>query len=188
MKKILFGVFATLLASSLGVCSAQSLGEIAKKAAAEKAAKAAAEKDAKAPAPKVFTEKDLKPDPTAPAAKPDAPAPASTKTADGTKDAKPEAAKDAAKDETYWKGRMRTLQTKLADDEADLKDAKTHVIDVESFTRPDGTMTSTIANNLLKAQARRDTAIATVASDKRAIFNLEEEARKAGVPPGWLRW
>jgi hypothetical protein len=29
--------------------------------------------------------------------------------------------------------------------------------------------------------------LADVARDERAVFALEEEARRAGVPPGWLR-
>ncbi len=179
---------ATVLAAGVAVCSAQSLGEIAKKNAE---AKAATEKDGKAKTPaKTFTDADLKADPHDLAIKPEPAPTASASKADATpsKDAKAEPAKEPAKDEAYWKDRMRTLQTKLSEDERELVNARIHVTDVEAFIRPDGTMSHTIADNLLQAQARRDTAVASIANDKREILELEEEARHAGVPPGWLRW
>lgn len=56
MKTNIVGI---VLAFTVTTASAQSLGEIAKKAAA----KAADDKAASKPAPKVYTDKDLKPDP-----------------------------------------------------------------------------------------------------------------------------
>jgi hypothetical protein len=66
-----------------------------------------------------------------------------------------------------------------------LKGAHYHV---EAFIRPDGTMSHTIADRLLKARAEVNRLIGVIVNDKRAVSDLQEEARRAGVPPGWLRW
>lgn len=190
MKKCTYLIVGLIVfAVGAAVCSAQSLGEIAKKAAAERAAKAAAaEKDGKTAPLKILTDKDVKPDINAPTPKPEPDTASAAAKPEKPKEEKAVVSADPPKDEAYWKSRMRILQSKLADDQNELTIARVHVVDVEAFIRPDGTMSSTIAENLLKAQARRDKAIAAIANDKRVISDLEEEARRAGVPPGWLRW
>ncbi len=76
----------------------------------------------------------------------------------------------ATKDEEYWKQRMSDLQLALDRDRTLL--AAASQVDVE---RQVGTSEYTL----------RLTAL--VVSDQLAISTLEEQARRANVPPGWLR-
>jgi hypothetical protein len=79
------------------------------------------------------------------------------------------------RDETWWKDRMRALQTKLEEDQRLLIAAEAQVA------------STTLRLTYDQATAERNRLIAAVASDRAAIASLEEEARRAGIPPGWLR-
>lgn len=169
---------------------AQSIGELAKKTAAEREK---AKADGKAAPTKTYTDKDLKAVASTPAAASDKAA--ADVGADKPKDGQPAATTDdkktpdtPVKDETYWKNLMRTAQTQLTNHQTELVAAELQVSDVERFIRPDGTMSHTIADNLLAARRHVTDLLATIVNDKRAISDIEDDARKAGVPPGWLRW
>lgn len=90
------------------------------------------------------------------------------------------------KDEAYWKDQMRGLQGTLDSDVIvanemlrrfgiynDLLSNSSHVVDREPRETNDNSVLSRVT--------------ATVKSDKRNIADLEEQARRAGVLPGWLR-
>jgi hypothetical protein len=98
------------------------------------------------------------------------------------------------KDEAYWKGRMRDLQAKLDNDVTvgnemlkrlgiynDTLSNSAHVIDEGVY------MGRTTQSQTFDTNDELSRAIATVKNDKRVIGDLEEEARHAAVPPGWLR-
>jgi hypothetical protein len=159
--KILIAAVA-LIVGIASSSSAQSLGEIAKANAATKAAKPI-------PTPaKVYTTKDLQPAAAVPVLPVVAPVP-------GT-------------DEATWKARAKALDVLLANDEAMLVAAQGSVTDAQGFIRRDGTMHVTIAEQLLKARAEVNRMIGVIVNDRRAIADLQDEARRASVPPGWLRW
>jgi hypothetical protein len=182
----------------------QSLGELAKKVAAEKASKEnakdgaprespAKDKGEKAPSPakpKAYTNADLKaepaPTPTETVTDTSTP-PGPAKAASGTPSPGEATTEDPKKTERYWKDRMQVLETRLHDHETQLAAAQLQVREVERFIRDDGTMSSTIADNLLRAKSRVSELLGAVVNDKRAIGELEEEGRRANVPPGWLR-
>lgn len=75
----------------------------------------------------------------------------------------------------------------LDSDRMALAAAQAQVQDLGRYVRPDGSMTRTVADNMFKARDTATQLAATVVSDEREITNLQEEARRAGVPPGWLR-
>jgi hypothetical protein len=99
----------------------------------------------------------------------------------------PAAAPTPAKDEAWWKDRMRVLQSRLDSDTMSLAAARLHVQDLDRYVNQDGSMSRTVADNMFKARNTVTQLTAAVLSDEREITNLHEEARRAGVPPGWLR-
>lgn len=206
-----------LLVASLGMPSAlhaQSLGEIAKKAQEQRdKAKAEAEKaktqgaqskagdsaskPGTAPA-KTYTNKDLVDDPTRPAA-----VPAETKTEPPVKETSNKEAATAnseepVKDEAYWRGRIATLRATLASDNAACvpiaqKVRELDAIYADSVFYVDGRPMVNRASSAVietkqadaKAELRQCGAKAALAQT--AIAAAEEEARRLGVLPGWLR-
>jgi len=78
-----------------------------------------------------------------------------------------------AHDEAYWKDRMRRLTTRCADDRTVLATALNVMRGLDQWPWYDAV-----------TELTRWTA--AVQTDMRAIVDLELEAHRAGVPPGWL--
>ncbi len=157
---------------------------------------------------KTYTNTDLKPVAGAPpvaaaepgdAAKPE-PDSASADTrpkAEGDADAKPSAdttpasAGDEAdeKGQPYWSMRMKALTEQLERDQTYLDALQTRVnsLTADFVNRDDPARRSQIANDRQKALSEIDRLKKAIEQDKAAIPELEEEARRAGVPAGWLR-
>lgn len=149
---------------------------------AAKATSAGADATA-APGEKSTTEKadaktDAKPDAKT-GAKPDdkAPAPAD-------KDSKGD-----VKDREYWNSRMQTLNQQLDRDRlyAEALQTRVNALTAEFAGRDDPAQRSLISEDREKALVELERLRKTIADDKDAIGALEDEARHAGVPPGWLR-
>jgi len=169
-----------------GRAGAQSLADVAKKEE---------ERRKKAPEPaKVYTNKDLG---AVPASSP-APAPAAgtaaakpAEPAKDEKDAKDKDAKDkdAPKDKAYWAGRLKAAQDQLDRDStfADALQSKINALTTDFVNRDDPAQRAVIERDKQKALAQLAKLKQSVIDDKKAIADLEEEARRAGVPPGWLR-
>lgn len=151
------------------VAQQQSLGDLAKLAAQAKL------KTPPATPTKVYTNADLLSE--------DAlrPAPAPPTTVTPSTDDKTMST-SAVKDETYWKERMRALVAQRDND----------ITQGNAAYRLVGSLMGVRTPFLLSEQARAIADLgrwtAQIQNDKRAISDLEEEARRAGVPPGWLRW
>ena len=171
---------------------AQVLGDVARQEEVRR-------KDIKAPA-KVYTNKDLgpvpessdgtlsAPGPSAAASSDTAKAPDSTDSKDkGAKDAKD--AKDPKKDEAYWAGRKKDLKSKLDTDQtlADALQTRINALNTDFVNRDDPVQRAGIDRDRQKAAAELDRLKKSVAEGKKALSDLDEEARKAGVPAGWLR-
>jgi len=170
---ILVGAFA-------GRAYGQGLADVAKKEEERR-------KKTAAPA-KVYTNKDLSPTPpvspgtaaAAPAAKP-----ADDKAAAG-KDS-PE--KEQPKDQEYWSSRMKALQQQLDRDStfADALQSKINALTTDFSARDDPAQRAVIERERQKSIAEQNRLKKAMEDDKKAIADLQEEARRAGVPPGWLR-
>lgn len=171
------------------VARAQSLAELAKKEEDRRKA---------VPAPaKVYTNKDLGPVPAGspPPAAPATPAPSdtpATKSADG--DAKSDTKSTAAdkgpvKDQAYWAGRLKTLQDAVARDQnyADAMQTRINALTTDFVNRDDPAQRAVVEQNRQKSIAELANLNKSVQDNKKAIADLLEEARRAGVPPGWLR-
>jgi hypothetical protein len=169
---------------------AQSLADVAKKEEERRKA---------VPAPaKVYTNKDLSAPPAGspPPSSGTSSSTASTAPTDSPKDAKgssgdkPEKeAGQTTKDEKYWSGRLKELRDKLDRDTsfADALQTKVNSLTADFVNRDDPAQRAIIERDRQKALAQLTTLQKDIATDKKAIADLLEEARRAGVPPGWLR-
>jgi len=169
--------------------SAQSLGDVAKREEARR-------KQVKTPA-KVYTNDDLRGDTAAPA--PAAPA-AQAPPARGAQapppaaDAQPKAADNAAADdpkktEGYWKDRLAKARGDLdrAKTFAEALQSRINALTTDFAARSDPAQRAQIGNDRQKALAELDRVNKEIEANTKAISDIQEEGRKAGVPAGWLR-
>ncbi len=176
------------LAGSARPARAQSLADVARKEAERR-------KELKVPA-KVITNKDLG-SPSSGSADTARPEPSKdaddkTKNADGADTAKDkDKEKDDAtpKDEKYWRDRTKALQATLDHDQAfaDALQVQINSLTTDFVNRDDPAQRAVIGQNKQKALDELTRLTKAIADDKKAVTDLQEEARKAGVPPGWLR-
>ena len=181
-------VFAGLTGSARPV-SAQSLSDVSRQEEERR-------KDVKAPA-KVYTNKDLGTPPVANAEPGD-----SSKPAGGTRSAVPatppapaaadkakDAVKDGAKDQKYWSTRKKELDSKLERDKvlADALQSRINGLTTDFAARSDPAQRSVIEKDRQRAVSELDATRKGITDGQKALSDLDEEARKAGVPPGWLR-
>jgi hypothetical protein len=169
---------------------AQSLADVAKKEEDRR-------KTIRAPA-KVYTNKDLGavppgPPPPTPAASSEAAKDADKDKADKDstgKDAKDAKDKDTpVKDQAYWSGRLKDLSTQVDRDQgyADAMQTRLNSLDADFVNRDDPVQRAAIDRDRQKTRAELARLTKAVQDGKKAVADLLEEARRAGVPPGWLR-
>lgn len=179
----------TLLAAALLFAvpaSAQSLGELAKQEQARKKAKPAAKK--------TYTNDDLKqlPPPSGTPAKPEGAAkPADAKAGEAKPAEKADGAKPAepAKDEGYWRGRITAAREDVRRNEAfkEALQSRINGLTADFAARDDPYQRAKVADDRQKALAEMARVSEEIEKSKKLIGDIEEEARRAGVPPGWLR-
>jgi len=173
-------VFTTALVGASAPLFAQSLGDVARKEEARRQA-------LKEPA-KVYTNKDLgsvapaPPVPPPDATKPPSP-PADAKDAEKDKDKTP------VKDQAYWGGKVKELQAQADRDQtyADAMQSRINSLTADFTARDDPAQRALISSDRQKAVAELGRLKLAIVKDKKALADLQEEARRAGVPAGWLR-
>lgn len=106
--------------------------------------------------------------------------------ADG-KDAK--AADGAVKDQKYWHDRMNAARLALERDSgyAEAMQTRINALTTDFVNRDDPAQRGRIEQDRVKALSELERLRKQIEDDKKAISDLEDEARRAGVPPGWLR-
>ena len=176
-----------LILAAAGSARAQSLADVARKE--EERRKAVPDTG------KVYTNKDLS-SPSGGTAPP--PADKSAKAADPAKDAD-KAAKDAKdkdakdkeppKDQAFWAGRLKALQEQLLRDQnyADAMQTRINSLTTDFVNRDDPAQRAVLERDRQKSIAELARLKKSALDTKKAIADLQEEARRAGVPPGWLR-
>ena len=185
--------FALLIAAvSLG---AQSLADVAR---AEDARRKAVKGQVK-----VYTNETLRgagggeapappatPQPAA-TAKPagDAAADATAKPAPGAKPPATPAATATPKDEKYWRDRLASARDVLQRSQtfADALQSQINGLYTEFVNMSDPAQRAVIEQKRLAAIAEQDRVKADIAKFTKALADIEDEARRANVPPGWLR-
>ncbi len=180
------GLAAVLAISA--AASAQTLGDVARQEEARR-------KAVKAPA-KVYTNDSLRADPSSPP-----PAVAGTPGSAGssapgasqqaaTPASAPEAgAKDSAKDEASWKKRMADARDALdrAKIFAEALQTRINSLSNDWAARDDPYQRAKIGADRDKALAELGRVQKEVLDGTKAIAAIQEEARKTGVPAGWVR-
>jgi hypothetical protein len=173
-------VLAISLVASLGAAQTQnqqpSLADVARKEQERR-------KTVKTPS-KVITKKDLPPSAQTP------PPPASPVAAQPKADeSKPEEPKSDEKDEAWWKNRINQVREELRRNEMFAEALQTRINSLSSdfVNRDDPFQRAKIGEDRDKALAELSRVKAEIVNAKKQIEDIEEEARKAGVPPGWLR-
>jgi hypothetical protein len=179
---------------SAAVASGQTLGEVAKKEAERR--------KGQSQGGKVYTNKDL----PASAQKPATPSPAATSTeapaqtaTDPVAAATQQKADDAKtatdkpqgeqKDQAYWKGRMAAAREELRRSEmfAEALQTRVNALNKDFNSRDNPAQRSAIGADRTEALNELTRVKQDVERGKKQIADIEEEARKAGVPPGWVR-
>lgn len=159
---------------------------------AEVAKKEQERRKAAGDAPKKLTNKDLPES----ALKPQTPAPPATDPAAGqSAPAAPAAGTEKApadgvqKDENWWRGRIVQAREELRRNELFLEALQSRVngLTTDFVNRDDPAQRAKIGDDRQKALLEMERVKAEIAAGQKQIEAIEEEARKAGVPPGWLR-
>jgi len=181
---------AAMLTLTSTAATAQSLGELSKQESARR-------KAIKAPA-KVITNSDL------PAVPQGAPPADGVSPADGTT-AAPAADKSAAsataqagdkeaseglvKDEKYWRQRMAAARATLerARILQEALQSRINALSTDFVNRDDPAQRAVIGTDRQNALAELDHMKQQIVDAQKEIADTEEEARRAGVPAGWVR-
>jgi hypothetical protein len=164
-----------------------TLGEVAKKESERRKAQPAAGK--------VYTNKDLPSNaqkPSAPAAETAAPGdPVAAATEQKKADAVAEGDKPQGeqKDQAYWKGRLAAAREELRRAElfADALQTRINTLNKDFNSRDNPAQRARLGADRTEALNELTRVKQDVERGKKQIQDIEEEARKAGVPPGWLR-
>lgn len=171
---------------------AQSLADVARAASATR-------KDQPKKGAKVYTNDNLKADitpstPVAPGATPEAsPAPESAAAASdaGATPGGPvtDARDQRSKDEAAWRARITAARAALerSTSFATALQSQINGLMVDFINRDDPAQRAQIEQQRVKAVAELERTQREIEGNRKAITDIEEEARKAGVPAGWLR-
>jgi hypothetical protein len=96
---------------------------------------------------------------------------------------------DGPDDQTRWGARMKELQAALERDQtyADALQSRINALTTDFVNRDDPAQRAVIATDRQKAIVELERLKTQIEDDRAAIADFQEEARRAGVPPGWLR-
>jgi hypothetical protein len=167
----------------------QTLGDVARKEEVRR-------KTVAAPA-KVYTNDNLRPS-DQPAATPAAPSPAAASSPSSSAATPPAAAAappvpaagDApVRDEKYWRGRIDAARTALQRGQTfqDALQSRINSLSADFVNRDDPAQRNQIATERQKALAELERVKQDIATAQKTITDVEEEARRANVPAGWVR-
>jgi hypothetical protein len=180
MKHALLVILLSIAAASLAV--AQSLADLAKQEDARR-------KSVRAPG-KVYTNETLKGDITNTPVPPSPAIPApSTKVPEVNLPGGKVEPTIPEKDEARWRERMRAAKAALERSRifADALQSRLNSLATDIVNRADPAQRSLLELERQRAIAELDRVKREIVDQTKAITDIEEEARKAGVPPGWLR-
>ena len=93
------------------------------------------------------------------------------------------------KDQAYWAGRMKTAREQLERSQlfADSLQTRINSLWTDFVNRDDPAQKAKLETDRKAALAELERVKKEIELQTKAITALEDEARRAGVPPGWLR-
>lgn len=100
-----------------------------------------------------------------------------------------EQAAAGGKDEAFYQGRIKELRAQLDRDRVLASAVQTQInsLTADFVNRDDPAQRSIIEQDRNRAMAELARLQKQVEADQKAITDFEDEARRANVPPGWLR-
>ncbi|MBI4265785.1 MAG: hypothetical protein HY657_15525 [Acidobacteria bacterium] len=176
------------------MASAQSVADIARQEAARR-------KAITTPG-KVYTNDNLRREPPSTASVPAPPAAAPAVQPQGAEPgqaapagaaeaaaAPPPAAAEPVRDEAYWRQRLTAEREALARAQifAEALQSRINALTTDFVNRDDPAQRDVIAADRQTALAELERVQREIQDHQKAIAGIQEEARRAGVPPGWLR-
>ena len=178
------GMVAAWIVCAAATASAQSLADAARQEEARRKGVAGAGK--------VYTNEALKPElPPSPGSIPPAtPAPATPPAAAGAdKPAEPAAPGATAKTEAEWKKRIADERDALsrAQTFAEALQSRINVLSADFVNVDDPAKRDVVAADRQRALSELDKVKAEIQAHQKKITDIQTEARKAGVPAGWVR-
>ena len=96
---------------------------------------------------------------------------------------------EEVKDEAYWRARIAAARSALERTRifADALQSRINALSTDFVNRDDPAQRAQIELEKKRALAEAERVNKEMIDQTKAITAIEEEARKAGVPPGWLR-
>jgi hypothetical protein len=182
MRKVAFVIVALLSAVTFRV-AAQSTPSLVDVAKTEEARRKAIKRPAK-----TYTNQDLRADITASRALNESPSKPTTRVPSLNLSAG-KAEEEPAKDQAYWSARINAARAALDRSKvfADALQSRINALTTDFVNRDDPAQRQQISLDRQRALAELDRVNKEIAEQTTAIADIQEEARKAGVPPGWLR-
>jgi hypothetical protein len=174
-----FGVaFGLCLRAGLALAQQPSLVDLAQKEQERK-------KTLKAAPAKVYSDKDLPKPSTAPAVASAVP-PSTPVVAEETPAEPP---KPPESDEAAWRNRMAQAREAQRRGEvfAEALQSRINALTTDVVNRDDPYQRAKLADDRLKALGELQRVQGEIEQAKKDITDIEEAARKAGIPPGWIR-
>jgi hypothetical protein len=179
----LFGPVGALAQTPEGQPASATPPTLAEVAKTEEARRKSVQKPAK-----VYTNNSLKPDisPSRPAA---APPPPSTTVPEINLPGGTAGPADTSRDQAYWSGRISTARAALDRSRifADSLQSRINALTTDFVNRDDPVQKAKIEADRKTALAELDKVKLEIVAQEKEIQAIEDEARKAGVPSGWLR-
>jgi hypothetical protein len=181
------GIVAVFVVASVAGSSAQSLADIARQEEARRKTVASG---------KVYTNDALRPEPAPPVAAPaSSSAPADPATAAPPAAAaspaapQPASPAEAPKTEAEWRKRVAATREALsrAQTFAEALQSRINVLSADFVNRDDPAQRDVVAADRQKALTELDRVKQEIQQHQKALVAIQEEARRAGVPPGWVR-
>ena len=176
------GVLIALLLMHAGAVSAQSLGDVAKKEAERRKAISGRGK--------VYTNDTLRPEapPSAPGTAPATPAAPAPPAATPQQTPAP-AAGPAPQTEADWRKRITDARDALSRSQtfAEALQSRINALTTDFVNRDDPAQRDKIGAERQKALVELDRVKKDITDQQKAITAIQEEARRAGVPAGWVR-
>ena len=194
MKRII-AIAAVVLAVVAPLASAQSVSTSPSAPLADVAkAEEARRKSVRKPA-KVYTNGDLRTDnstgvPAPPTVETPVAAASNATPGDNKTPAAPGApAVPAGSGQAYWSGRMKAAQDQVARTQIfmDSLQSRINALTTDFVNRDDPAQRAKIEGDRKAALAELERVKKELADQSKAIKTIEDEARRAGAPPGWLR-
>jgi hypothetical protein len=181
MKLAITLVVALLTVGWISTAGAQVLGDVARQEEARR-------KNIARPG-KVYTNDSLRGAGDVGARAADSPAPAADAAPPAAPEVKPQEEKDPKKEQAYWRDRVAKAREGLerAKTFKEALQSRINVLSADFTARDDPAQRSVIGSDRQKALAELERVTKEIADFEKQLRDIEDEARKAGVPPGWVR-